>query len=461
MSLIRKVAIIGGGPAGLAAAKALMLEPVKFSIDLYDRRDKLGGLWYYSSDKTQVHPPIPSVDPNGVETGEGASFEHKYVSAMYNHLETNLIDRMMEYKDVPFEPRSLAFITRSEVHDYLLKYASTIPNGVNYRLGTNVLDVWKQDQTWTVKSETSGSSSSETYDAVVVANGHTNVPYIPDTPGLAHWNESAPGSISHARYYKDATDYQDKTVLIIGNYASGIDLATQIGTTAKQVYVGTKGESQLIEVDQPNVEYLKLVTGYDFDNNRSISTEDGRVVSNIDHIIFCTGYLYSLPFLQNYLPNITDGGYVRDVYKQIFNVDDPTLSFIELPKFVVPMPLSESQSAVVARVYSGRLKLPSREERRAEYEQELREKGEGKSFHAMKPPLDYTYCNELYDWIKSEKLDETGLVPIYWGKDKIYDREVAKDIKDERYLAVVEHAKKLRERGQAFFLPEKAPAVNY
>lgn len=464
MTLIRRIAIIGGGAAGLAAAKALKLEPVQFDIDLYEKRDQLGGLWYYSGDKSKVLPKVPSIDPHGTEELlPDGGYENRFLSAMYNHLETNLIDRMMEYKDVPFEPRSLSFISRSEVHDYLLKYAKTIPQGVNYRLSTNVLDVFKKDNIWTVKSESvlGIENADEEYDAVIVANGHWDTPYIPDTPGLAEWNVEAPGTVTHAKYYKDSSDYKDKNVLIIGNYASGVDLATQIGTTANHVYVSGKDKSQLIEIEQSNIEYLKLVTSYNHAESRSAYTVDGQVVSNIDTIIFCTGYLYSYPFLKNYLPNITDGDWVSNVYKQIFNVDDITLSFIDLPKFAVPMPLSESQSAIVARVYSGRLTLPSTEDRRKDYEEEVTDRGAGQSFHAMKPPLDYLYCNELYDWIVQEKLDDTGLVPIYWGEEKIIDREKAKDIKDIRYLEVVEHAQRLRREGRPFSLPGKAAPVSY
>lgn len=463
MSLIRRVAIIGGGPAGLAAAKALMLEPSKFSIDLFERRDKLGGLWYYHGDKATVLPSVPSTDPNGSEVLLENGYKNRFFSSMYNHLETNLIDRMMEYKDVPFEPRSLAFISRSEVHDYLLKYADTIPEGVNYRLKTNVLEVSKSKGIWSIQSESveGEAQPEEHYDAIIVANGHTELPFIPNTPGLSEWNRQAPGTITHARYYKDATEFRDKTVLIIGNYASGVDLATQIGTTAKSVYVSVKDESLLIEVDEPNVEYMKLVTSYDFADNRSAYTVDGRKVSGINTIIFCTGYLYTYPFLEKYLPGVTDGSWVPNVYKQIFNVEDPTLAFVGLPKFIVPMPLSESQSALIARVYSGRLQLPLAEARRQDYQKELAGRESGKSFHSLKPPQDYDYCNEIHDWIIREGLDTSGLVPIFWDSEKITDRQNAKEIKDARYIDVVKHARKLREEGQLFNMPAKAKPIEY
>ena len=52
---IRKVGIIGGGPAGVAAAKALSLEPSKFDeIHLFEKKPQLGGLWNYSEDYKAV-----------------------------------------------------------------------------------------------------------------------------------------------------------------------------------------------------------------------------------------------------------------------------------------------------------------------------------------------------------------------------------------------------------------------
>lgn len=334
---------------------------------------------------------------------------------------------------------------------------------MNFRFNTDVVEVSKKDQVWKVKSESSDGQESfeESYDAVVVANGHTSLPFIPDTDGLAEWNQLAPGSVTHAKYYLNTEPYRGETVLIVGNYASGVDLATQIGVTAEKVYVSVKDESLLIEVDEPHIEYLKLVTRYDYNDRRSMHTIDGRKVSGIDKIIFCTGYLYSYPFLKNYMPEVTDGQWVPNLYRQIFNVEDPTLSFIELPKFIVPMPLSESQSAVMARVYSGRMQLPSVEERRKSYEEELKTRGPGKSFHALKPPADYEYCNELHDWIVREGLDDAGLVPIYWGEEKIKDRTKAKEIKDARYLDVVEHARHLRSQGKEYTLPGRASPVEY
>lgn len=44
------------------------------------------------------------------------------------------------------------------------------------------------------------------------------------------------------------------------------------------------------------VEYIPKIKSVGGDDS-SVKLEDGRVIENIDYIIYATGYLYSLPFL--------------------------------------------------------------------------------------------------------------------------------------------------------------------
>jgi len=39
------------------------------------------------------------------------------------------------------------------------------------------------------------------FDAVIVANGHYNDPYVPKILGIREWNAAYPGSISHSKFY--------------------------------------------------------------------------------------------------------------------------------------------------------------------------------------------------------------------------------------------------------------------
>lgn len=43
---ISSVAVIGAGPSGLAAAKALLGENSFAKVKIFERRDQAGGVWY-------------------------------------------------------------------------------------------------------------------------------------------------------------------------------------------------------------------------------------------------------------------------------------------------------------------------------------------------------------------------------------------------------------------------------
>ncbi|CAK9438788.1 uncharacterized protein LODBEIA_P30120 [Lodderomyces beijingensis] len=449
----RKIAIVGGGPTGLAAAKALALEPVHFAkIDVFERRSELGGIWFHKGDKALAHPHVPNLDPNASEILEKqATVEDEYFSAIYKYMETNLVYWLMQYSQLPFPKDTILFPKRQQVLEYLHAYIDSIPKdkNVSFNVNSSVEKLAKEeDGMWhlTVESTDSGSVETRCYDAVIIATGHFSVPFIPAVPGLAEWNEKLPHSVLHSKNFEDPNFYRDKTVLIIGNGASGVDISTQISTVAKKVIVSVR------DLENPGfknelVDYVGLVTRYDH-SDKSITTANGDNVKGIDFVIYCTGYFYSMPFLK--LDVITDGRQVHDLYRQIFNVHDPSLSFVALLKNIVPMPLAESQGAVIARYCSGRMELPSEEERRKAYETELEEKGRGSKFHDFTHPLDVQYCQLMQDWIEEQNLVTPGLEPVIWTKELIKTRSETKARKEQRLSEVVEHVKRLRAQGKDF-----------
>lgn len=96
----------------------------------------------------------------------------------------------------------------------------------------------------------SGNTGVKLFDAVVVANGHYNKPFIAKIPSLADFDRSYPGSVSRAKFYrKTRTNHRKgmlwsnhiarnpksltvpcRKVVIVGNSASGIDISTQMAT---------------------------------------------------------------------------------------------------------------------------------------------------------------------------------------------------------------------------------------
>jgi len=67
-------------------------------------------------------------------------------------------------------------------------------------------------------------------------------------------------------------------------------------------------------------------------HNRTVFFEDGTSISDVDHIIFGTGYTWTLPFL----PDVEiRNNRVPGLYLHIFHMQDPTLAFIGAVCFLV------------------------------------------------------------------------------------------------------------------------------
>jgi hypothetical protein len=170
-------------------------------------------------------------------------------------------------------------------------------------------------------------------------------------------------------------------------------------------------------------------------HKRAVRFKDGRIASDIDTVIFATGYFYNFPFLDLPSPIVTDGFRTHDVYQHIFYIEHPTLAFPVLNLKVIPFPLAENQAAVIARVWAGRLALPSKKMMRDWEQERLTERGDGKAFHVLKHPEDAEVLNALYGWARSaERVDGMenggqGKLGTYWDEKSVWMRSQFPDIK--------------------------------
>ena len=171
-------------------------------------------------------------------------------------------------------------------------------------------------------------------------------------------------------------------------------------------------------------------------DERAAKFEDGSIERNIDAIMLCTGYAYSFPFLAPTDPTIKDAGIrALPLYQYLFHTQHPTLAFVETPEKIVPFPLAESQAAVIARVWSGRLDLPSPHKMQDWREGVVRERGAGRGFYTLTPPLDLEYVKEMYDWCRRAKETATcdnvagGKVPKRWDARACWLRMTAAEMK--------------------------------
>lgn len=463
---IRRVAIIGAGPAGLSAAKYLLAENCFEKIDIFEKRSSPGGVWNYTPGylKLGLPTPVPQLDPNYPaekpvwQPTKDAHSKHEepvFISPIYSTLDTNIPKEIMAYGEKRFPADSQVLPTYSTVKQYLDEYAEDVKHLVAFE--TEVLDVRKSRHTkqWGITARNLRTNTTETnsYDAVVAASGHFDVPYLPDIAGIKQWDEKYPGIISHSRLFDSPDDFRGKKVVVVGSSASAIDIGNQINTVSKgKLLVSQRTKSYLMSNNDPDtsdrIDYPEIVEFLSpTEHDRAIRFADGRIETEIDSIVFCTGYLYSFPFLSSLDPPvITDGRRTLNTYQHLFYIYDTSLVFPVLPQRVIPFQLSENQAAVFARVWSGRLRLPPVPEMKAWEDATAIEKGNGTSFHLLPFPLDANYMNLLHEWAaKAEPRsglinDGNGKQGNYWGGYERWIRslfpEIRKtfvDMKEERH----------------------------
>ncbi|GMH64763.1 hypothetical protein TL16_g04037 [Triparma laevis f. inornata] len=338
------VAVIGSGAAGLACARQFSKILPNLTLDVFEKSEDLGGVWNY----------------NGRQD-----------APMYKNLRTNLPKELMGYREFPFTKKYTndeeSYVTHNDVQTYLKNYCDNF-NLRSYIKFNTKIDKVAYDAN-DLKASTSnpklypklkvdytngdGTKSSKVYDHVVVANGHYARPSIPSNLQnlFSKFNKKAMHAITYDE--PDVETYGEKVVICIGGRASGSDIAREISSVAKKVYVSDSASSNTSE---GNVHTCARTAGL-ADDGFTILLEDGTSLSDVDVVVFCTGYDYAFPFLEDTnvdLSFVTGERRVGLLYKQLFHATHPTLSFIGLPHSVVPFPLFELQAEAVAQVAKDR-----------------------------------------------------------------------------------------------------------
>ncbi|CAO2813800.1 unnamed protein product [Amaranthus hypochondriacus] len=240
-SLSLKVAVIGGGVAGIISSRELQREGHRVTI--FEKSDKLGGLWVYD-------PRVES-DP----------LTHKMVhSSVYFSLRTNLPRVLMSFSDFSFEDRHYGdprtFPGHQEVRAFLNDFTTRFGIVDLVQFNSEVIRVervdgkyneWMVEWRRTVDDEETGSLlEKDIFDAVVVCNGHGTVPRIAIVPGIEKW----PGKQIHSHNYRVPEPFKNQVVVVIGNGASAFDISRDISKFAKEVHLSCRSP--------PNFKFSKL-----------------------------------------------------------------------------------------------------------------------------------------------------------------------------------------------------------
>ncbi|PQE07011.1 Thiol-specific monooxygenase protein [Rutstroemia sp. NJR-2017a BBW] len=189
----------------------------------------------------------------------------------------------MGFSDQAFKAESLLFPTREDVQEYLIRYSqdvrhlisfSTQVQNISYE-DNNGFDAWKV----TSKSTITSQERTTTYDAVIVANGHYSVPFIPAVPGIEEFNTAYPSVISHSKIFRSPDSFANKKVIVVGNAASGLDIGTQISKVCRKPLLNSVRQSSGADPgeDKEEVpvisEYMVDVRGVNVDEMHSWERE--------------------------------------------------------------------------------------------------------------------------------------------------------------------------------------------
>jgi dimethylaniline monooxygenase (N-oxide forming) len=399
----RRVAIIGGGPGGLVAARYLKhhgFEPV-----IFEQGDQIGGQW-------NVRSPHSGVWPSMV---------------------TNTSRFLTCFSDLTPEPGGPIFPSNHEILVYLKRYAQRFDIDSHIRYGTRVqlLERNPNGEGWVIRSN-DPQARSELFQYVVVASGRFNKPLIPSLSGLDSF--CGQGGVLHSFQYKDPESFRGKRILVVGCAISALEIASDlamlgaarvVSTFRRQRYVmqklvagvpsdaltltrfaALKAEVTPRELACEKTQDWILKTfgspeqfgaltpaGNFLTVGRALSQHflplvaEGRIAvkpwikeiqgwkvhfedassEEFDAIILGTGFELSVPFLSPTIAQILDlDAHHADLYKFTFHPDLAGLAFLGLWEQTGPyFPPLELQARWITYVWKGIVPPPSREQMNA------------------------------------------------------------------------------------------------
>ena len=193
------------------------------------------------------------------------------------------------------------------------------------------------------------------FSHLIIATGIFTIPYIPSIPGLDNFK----GRILHSRDFRHATDFKDKTILILGSSYSAQDLtqmchkfgATRIICSWRTSPMGFKWPSGIEE--RPQVKR--------FNGNSAMFSD--TTSAEVDVVIFCTGYQRCFPFLPDDIrlkEKEQNTLYPNDLYKGVLFMKggNQRVIYLGTQSQVFSLPMFDVQAAWACRFIMGELKVP-------------------------------------------------------------------------------------------------------
>jgi thioredoxin reductase len=203
-------AVIGAGPHGLSALKALLQSGI--DADGFEREDELGGNWNFGAENSRVYRS------------------------------THLISSkpFTQFPDFPMPDSYPDYPSHAQIKGYFTQYARHFGLTEHIAFATEVVEVEPSGvgTTWrvTTRDRRSGEETTSEYAGVVIANGHNWSPKLPQYPG----QDSFTGTVLHSAQYKDANVLRGRRVVVVGAGNTGCDIAVESAQNADHTWHSTR-----------------------------------------------------------------------------------------------------------------------------------------------------------------------------------------------------------------------------
>ncbi|MFJ6534371.1 flavin-containing monooxygenase [Microbacterium sp. NPDC091662] len=185
---MNRYAVIGAGPSGLAAARALQTHGI--TVDGYEASHGVGGLWDISNPR----------------------------STMYESAHLISSRTTTEFTEFPMASR-VDYPGHRVLKEYFEDYARHFGLVDLFRFDTRVARLEPRDGGWDLTSTGPAGDETRWYEGIVLANGTLAEPNIPVFPG------EFTGELLHTYAYKSPEQLKGRRVLLIGAGNSGCDIA--------------------------------------------------------------------------------------------------------------------------------------------------------------------------------------------------------------------------------------------
>ena len=349
-----RAAIIGAGPCGLAQLRSFESAQQKGEqipdIVCFERQADWGGIWNYTW-----------------RTGTDEVGEPVHCS-MYRYLWSNGPKECLEFADYTFDEHFGKPIASYPPREVILDYIrgrlakSSFRKKIKFRTAVRWVS-FNQDAnlfTVTVEDLVNRKTYADNFDYVVNACGHFHIPNVPEFEGFSSFG----GRVMHAHDFRDALEFKDKDILVVGTSYSAEDIASQCHKYGcKSVTISYR--TAPMDFHWPDsFQQVPLLVKVEPDN--TVHFKDGSK-KKVDAIILCTGYLHHFPFLSEDLKlQTTNRLWPLDLYKGIFWEHNPQLMYLGMQDQFYTFNMFDAQAWYARDYILGKITLPSKEKMTAD-----------------------------------------------------------------------------------------------